>query len=62
MEKERAVDIEKINNLEMKLISLEDRRRLQVTNLTNDYEKLKELYKTEKIELTNEINTLKLTL
>ena len=62
MEKERAVDIEKINNLEMKLTSLEDRRRLQVTNLTNDYEKLKELYKTEKIELANEINTLKLAL
>lgn len=59
MEKERAVDAEKINNLEMKLVSLEDKRKLEVSTLEREYEKIKELYKTDKTELSNEINKLR---
>jgi|JI61114BRNA_FD_contig_51_1113061_length_603_multi_2_in_0_out_0_2 esterase/lipase len=43
----------------MKLASLEDRRRLEVSTLEKEYEKIKELYKTDKTELSNEINRLR---
>ena len=43
----------------MKLASLEDKRKLEVSALEREYEKIKELYKTEKTELSNEINRLR---
>ncbi len=48
MEKERAVDIEKINNLEMKLFESEERKKIELTNLTLELEKLRDLYKNDK--------------
>lgn len=43
----------------MKLASLEDKRKLEVSTLEREYEKIKELYKTDKTELSNEINRLR---
>ncbi len=43
----------------MKLSSLEEKRKLEVSILEKEYEKIKELYRTEKTDLTNEINRLK---
>ena len=43
----------------MKLASLEERRKLEVSTLEKEYEKIKELYKTDKTDLTIEINRLK---
>lgn len=59
MEKDKAVDSQKISNLEMKLASLEDRRRIEVSTIEKEYERLKEVYKTQKSELSIELSRLR---
>ncbi len=43
----------------MKLASLEDRRRIEVSTIEKEYERLKEVYKTQKSELSIELSRLR---